>query len=109
MSWYFLRRSNIAQRDDFPKIVLKETRSLPIYPINFAKHTDQSRHDQMVELVDQMLNLHKNLVAAKTPQEKTSLERQISATDAQIDQLLYGLYNLTLEEIKIVEASTAAK
>jgi hypothetical protein len=29
MSWYFLRRSNIAQRDDFPKIVLKETRSLP--------------------------------------------------------------------------------
>lgn len=25
MSWYFLRRSNIAQRDDFPKIVLKDS------------------------------------------------------------------------------------
>lgn len=34
MSWYFLNISQIAQRDDFPKIVLKETRALPIYPIN---------------------------------------------------------------------------
>ena len=99
----------IAQRDDFPKIVLKETRSLPIYPINFAKHADNSRHDQMVKLVDQMLTLHKNLAAAKTPQDKTSLERQIAATDAQIDRLVYDLYGLTPEEIEIVEASTSAK
>jgi len=32
LSWLFLRKSNIAQRDDFPKVVLKETRSLPIRP-----------------------------------------------------------------------------
>ena len=42
-------------------------------------------------------------IAARTPPEKTSLERQIAATDAQIDRLVYDLYGLTADEIKIVE------
>jgi type I restriction-modification system DNA methylase subunit len=69
---------------------------------------DKSRHERTVKLVEDMLALHKRLAAAKTPQEKTSLERQISATDAEIDRLVYELYGLTAEEIKIVEASTPA-
>jgi hypothetical protein len=32
-----------------------------------------------------------------------SFQRQVAATDAQIDQLVYELYALTDEEIKIVE------
>ena len=44
--------------------------------------------------------------AARTPQEKTSLERQIAATDTQIDRLVYDLYGLAEEEIKIVEGAT---
>jgi hypothetical protein len=108
MSWYFLRRSNIAQRDDFPKIVLKETRSLPIYPIDLSNRADKSRHDRLVQLAEQLPGLHKHLSAAKTPQEQTSLERQIAAADAQIDRLVYDLYGLTPEEIKIIEASIAA-
>ena len=31
------------------------------------------------------------------------LRRQITATDHQIDQLVYALYGLTEDEIKIVE------
>ncbi len=33
------------------------------------------------------------------------LQRQIEATDQQIDQLVYKLYDLTDAEIKIVEAA----
>jgi len=36
-----------------------------------------SRHDQMVDLVHQMLTLHKKLAEAKVPQTKTVLQRQI--------------------------------
>jgi len=32
-------------------------------------------------------------------------QRQIDATDAQIDKLVYDLYRLTEDEIKIVEGS----
>jgi hypothetical protein len=35
--------------------------------------------------------------------EKTAFQRQIEATDQQIDKLVYELYGLTEEEIKIVE------
>ena len=59
----------------------------------------------MVSLVDQMLSLNKQLSGAKTDQEKTALQRQIDATDKQIDRLVYELYGLTEEEIRIVEGS----
>ena len=49
------------------------------------------------------LDLHRQLAAAKTPDERTRLERQIAATDQRIDRLVYDLYGLTAEEIKIVE------
>jgi len=39
----------------------------------------------------------------KTAHDKTILQRQIDATDQQIDVLVYELYGLTEEEIKIVE------
>ena len=54
-----------------------------------------------------MLDLHKELAAAKTPAAQTALQRQLDATDRQIDQLVYQLYGLTDEEIKIVEEATA--
>lgn len=38
-----------------------------------------------------------------TAHEKTTLQRQIAATDHQLDQLVYDIYGLTAEEIKIVE------
>jgi len=40
---------------------------------------------------------------ARTPTHKTLLQRQIEATDRQIDALVYELYDLTVEEIAIVE------
>lgn len=52
-----------------------------------------------------MLDLNKQLAKAKIPQSKTVIQRQIETTDRQIDELVYELYDLTKEEIKIVEKS----
>jgi len=57
----------------------------------------------MVKLVEQMLASHKSLAVAQSPQEKERLERQIEVTDRAIDTLVYELYGLSDEEIKIVE------
>jgi len=43
---------------------------------------------------------------SKTAHDKTVLQRQIDATDRQIDRLVYELYDLTDEDIRIVEEST---
>jgi hypothetical protein len=76
---------------------------IPIRPIDFSDHADKARHDKMVELVEGMLALHKRAAGAKTGHEQTSLARQIEATDAQIDRLVYEFYGLTESEIEIVE------
>jgi len=59
--------------------------------------------DAMAVLVEQMLSLHTKMETSGTPHEQQSLKRQIDATDRQIDKLVYELYGLTDEEIKIVE------
>ena len=59
----------------------------------------------MVGLVEGMLGLHKQLAGANTAHEKTMIQRQIDLTDRQIDNLVYELYDLTDDEIAIVEES----
>ncbi|MFH1011711.1 MAG: TaqI-like C-terminal specificity domain-containing protein [bacterium] len=100
---FFIRAYFDEANQAFPQIKVTQLRDLPIRPINFSDKKDKARHDKMVELVERMLKLHKELPKAKTPDEKTRLERQIAATDRQIDNLVYELYGLTEEEIKIVE------
>ena len=65
-----------------------------------------ARHRTMVQVADQMLSLYQRLAAAKVPPDKTVLQAQIDATDRQIDRLVYDLYGLTAEEIRIVEGET---
>jgi hypothetical protein len=76
---------------------------LPIYTIDFDNPDDKIRHDRMVTLVTEMLELHKHLSQAKTDQEKRIVTQEIVSTDRQIDSLVYGLYGLTADEIKIIE------
>lgn len=79
---------------------------LPIKTINFSVPIEKSLHDQIVILVGRMLDLCEKLKFAKTPDNKARLQRQIDSTDQQINQLVYELYELTPEEIAIVEGSS---
>jgi len=88
----------------FQKILIRDCKRFPIRTINFDDPADVARHDQIVSLVDQMLELNKKLAESKVPQTTEMLRRQIESTDRQIDQLVYRLYDLTDEQIKIVES-----
>jgi len=80
-----------------------ELASLPIRTINFTDPSDKARHEQMVELVNKMLYLTPKLRGTTSESEKAALQNAITTTDAEIDRLVYELYGLTEEEIKIVE------
>ena len=106
LSWYFLQRSNVAHRDDFPKIVLKETRELPIRVIDFGEPTQKTMHDALVSLVDQILAAKRAQGGAGIPACRSEADKNVCATlEAEIDRHVYALYGLTPEEIKIVEGS----
>jgi hypothetical protein len=76
---------------------------VPVRTINFSDSAEKDHHDRIVKLVDQILSLYKQLASTKTPDDKTRLQRQIDATDQQINHLVYELYGLTEKEIQIVE------
>ncbi len=76
------------------------------FPVVLPKRSEKRRNNRMVELVERMLLLHKDLDSPKTAHARTVIERQIEATDRQIDRLVCELYGLTDEEIAIVEEAT---
>jgi type I restriction-modification system DNA methylase subunit len=103
ISWYGgLILPNFG-KDTFPKLNPQDIKALPVRSIDLSNLEDKARHDHMVALVDQMLELHKQSASAKTDHDKTVIQRQIDATDRQIDQLVCELYGLTEDEIKIME------
>jgi hypothetical protein len=53
--------------------------------------------------MEQMLEAKKQLACAKTNKDKNYYEAKCAGLDRQIDRLVYDLYGLTEEEIKIVE------
>jgi len=53
--------------------------------------------------VEKMLALMPKLRRATSESEKAALQNAVTTTDVEIDRLVYELYGLTEEEIKIVE------
>ena len=64
---------------------------------------DKTRHDKLVLLVNRRHALTPRLRAAGADAEKATLQNAVTATDRQIDALVYDLYALTPEEIQLVE------
>jgi len=85
----------------FPEVKPVQLFKLPIRPINFSDPADKAMHDELVSLVERMLELHKR--SPRLPQEKETLQREIESTDGRIDKLVYELYGLSEDEVKIVE------
>jgi type I restriction-modification system DNA methylase subunit len=100
---FYLKSVSTTMRGGFFRYFTQYVEQLPIRTINFSDTDDIARHAKMVELVERMLSLHKELAAARTPDNKTRLQRQIDATDDQINQLVYEVYGLIRSEIQSVE------
>jgi len=65
--------------------------------------TFQIKRNILINLSSEMISLHERLADAKADSDRLLFERQIKATDKKIDHLVYELYGLTDEEIKIIE------
>lgn len=104
--WWFLSNTGYVLRGGYFTFKTNYLKPFPIRTINFDDPVDAVLHDKMVALVERMLALHRKLSEAKSPQIKTLLKREIDTTDRQIDNLVYKLYELTDEEIEIVEGAS---
>ena len=79
---------------------------LPIRHIDPSVAPEKKLHDELILNVVTIMKLNDRIASAKTAHERTLLQRQIYAKDRQIDQLVYKLYELTDDEITLVESIT---
>jgi len=103
LSFWFDLTFDKFQRAIFPQFKVNELAQFPIRIIEFDDKEDKNRHNKIVALVDSMLGLHKQLAASKSAAQKGIMQRQIEATDRQIDHVVYQLYGLTDEEVALIE------
>ena len=68
---------------------------------------EDEKQKPIIDLVGQLLELKEKIRINKVPQSQEILKRQVEAIDRQIDQLVYQLYDLTDEEIRIVESGVS--
>ena len=103
MTFYHRNRFLDQSKRVFQKILIQDAKNFPIRTIDFSNSEEKAQHDKLVALVDNMLELQKKHHDVRMDQDKELYERQIRIVDAQIDRLVYDLYGLTEEEIRVVE------
>jgi len=82
----------------FPKIRIVQLKEIPL-----PKIYDKNKVNDIETLVAKLLTAKQTLATAATEQEENLYQRQCESLERQIDELVYELYELTPEEIKIVE------
>ncbi|GAB1401671.1 hypothetical protein MASR1M68_05820 [Elusimicrobiota bacterium] len=85
-------------------VPIGEVKKIPIPKIDLTNKKQKEQHDRIIELVEQMLEIQKQSHSAKTESDKQFYQKKADIIDKQIDTLVYELYGLTQEEIKIIES-----
>jgi hypothetical protein len=97
-TFWFVNTFDKFQRKTFPQFKVKE---LATFPIPNASPAEQ---EKIAKKGQAMLEIQKELQATSANTDKhNSLKREIEKLDREIDEAIYKLYELTAEEIKIIE------
>jgi len=105
MNWYYSQFLKSSKRT-FSEVQAQQIAQLPFRTVDFDSAQDRELHDNLAGRAEDMMRLREAAAPVRTDHEQSSIQRQIDATDKQIDQLVYELYGLTDEEIRIVEEAT---
>ena len=99
---FYLKQISTMLRGGYFRYFTQYLAQLPIRTIDFDNLDDIAMYDEMVKLVDKMLDLHRQL-AGLSRVKREVIEAQIESTDREIDVLVYRLYGLSDDEVRVVE------
>ena len=83
-----------------------ELNSMPFRKISFSDKLEVSVYKDIVSKVKHLIVLNYKISETNIPQEKEVISRKVEAIDRKINRLVYNLYYLTEDKIKIVESET---
>jgi adenine-specific DNA-methyltransferase len=101
--WFFISHTSTALRGNAYRLTPEYINSFPVKIIDKNNKPKTQAYNNLISLVDKMLELKQKEAAEPNQQLKTMILRQIEGVDKAIDTAVYALYNLTEDEIKVVE------
>lgn len=101
--WYFLSSTGYVLRGGYFAFKTEYLKPFPIKLINFKNKTEVEQHNEIVKLVDQLLKLNEEKATTKLETKINQINSKIDYCESKINEIVYQLYGLTEEEIKIVE------
>jgi type I restriction-modification system DNA methylase subunit len=100
---FYLKTKFSNSKKLFPKIPIAYLEQLPIKVLDLKKEAEKKQFDTLLLLVENIETTQKNLNNSIVEHEKKLYERLFTSLLSQIDEIIYQIYNLTPEEIEIIE------
>lgn len=104
--WYLNKISNVF-RGGWITCTKQYFSQLPIINIDIKNSKQLKNKNEIINLVDQLLSLNQEKSETKLQSKISQIESKIDYCETRINQIVYQLYGLTEEEIKIVEESVS--
>lgn len=83
--------------------VLAEVKKSHIDQLPLPQNYSSQSYNQIINHVEQLLQLNKELLIANLESKKTLIKSKIEYNEDKINALVYQLYNLSEDEIKLIE------
>jgi hypothetical protein len=97
IGWYFRMKFQISDNDTFPQIMIRDILQFPL-PV-----VDGIIDANLNKLTSQLLNLNEEMQQIKLESKRLQIQSKIEYCETRINEIVYQLYGLTEDEIKIVE------
>jgi len=94
---FFWKKNNSDEKKTFPKIKKEAILHIPV------PKADTKIQTKIIKHVDQLLQLNKELQMATLPEQKEQIQARIGYCEDKINGIVYGLYGLTAEEVRVIE------
>ena len=96
--WFFISNTSTALRGNAYRLTPEF-----ITRFSFPDLDSNENNESLIKLVDQMLAAQEQLNSALSDSDKKFLQQRVDILDKQINTVVYRLYGLTEDEVKVVE------
>ncbi|RPI02214.1 MAG: hypothetical protein EHM72_04775 [Calditrichaeota bacterium] len=96
--WFFLMQICVVRNGGYIEVKPQYFEQIPIPEL------ENKTKEKLTSFVDEIQQTYKDFRSAKRDADKKRFEQKIALLDSKIDELVYQLYGLTEEEIRLVES-----
>jgi adenine-specific DNA-methyltransferase len=100
---FFISKTSIFLSGGFYATNKQFAGEIPIKRIDFSNSSEKDKHDKIVNMVSNVIELKKKFNQIELKHEKEMVLRQIDAIIGQINIILYDLYGIKNKEIRLIE------